>query len=262
MNEEQRKGQVLRLLTSAEAREQSEREKAAPAASSFVPPAIQNQMTPLELPGLDIASSPPVQAVRSPPPPLPSSATQEMNAEPVKSPENNPYVSTPLSANLATAPGLPPQQPQPNYYPSNYAASPSFRGDINPNGTAQLFPTFIPSNQGYFLQGYPNQMMTPMPSNTAPQPPGPSSYTFVPKATPQTMSQNQYSLGTQYSQVAGVPDYVPPASPQSAPTMVLRPDGLWQQIPNPGVQREPSSRNYSTSAAPVNYPPGVYEMPS
>lgn len=262
MNEEQRKGQVLRLLTSAEAREQSEREKAAPAASSFVPPAIQNQRMPLELPGLNIASSPPVQAVRSPPLPLPPNATQEMNAEPAKSPENNPDVATPPSVNLATAPGLPPQQPQANYYSSNYAASPSFRGDININDSAQEFPTFTPSNQGDFLQGYPNQMLTPMPSNTAPQPPGPSPYTFVPKATPQTMSQNQYSLGTQYSQVAGIPDYMPLTSPQTAPTMVLRPDGLWQQISNAGVQRVPSGRNNSTSAAPVNHPPGVYEMPS
>ena len=219
-------------------------------------------MTPLELPGLNIASSPPEQAARSPLPPLPPSVTQEMNAEPVRSPENNPYLSTPPSHNLATAPGLPPQQPQPNYYPSNNAALPPFRGEINPNGSAQVFPTFIPSNQGYFLQGYPNHTLTPMPSNTAPQPRDPSIYPFVAKATPPTISQNQYRLGTQYSQVAGTPNYMPPTSPQTAPTMVLRPDGLWQQIPNPGVQRVPSGRNNSTSAAPVNYPPGVYEMAS
>ena len=262
INEEQRKGQVLRLLTSAEAREQSEREKAAPAASSFVSSAIQNQMTPLELPGPNIASSPPGQAMRSPPPPLPPSATLEMNAEPVKSHNNNSYVSTPTSDNLATASALPPQQPKQNYYPSNHAASPPAGGDINPNASAQSFPTFTPSGQGYFLQGYPSQMLTSMPPNTAPQPSGPTPYTFVPNATSPTVSQNQYSLGTQYSQAAGMPTHMPPTSPQTAPTMVLRSDGLWQQIPNPGVQRVPSGRNNQTSAVPVNYPTGVYEMPS
>lgn len=261
IHEEQRKGQVLRLLTSAEAREQSEREKAAPAASSFVPPAIQNQMTPLELPGPNIASSPPVQVVRSPPPPLPR-ATSEMNAEPISSPRNNPHDSTPPTDNLATAPTLSPQQLRHNYYPSNYAAAPLFGDDINPNASAQAFPTFIPSSQGYFLQGYPNQMPTPMPPDSAPQPPGPTPYAFVPKATLQTASRNHYNSGTQYSQVAGMPNYMPPTSPQTAPTMVLRPDGLWQQIPNPAIQRMPSGRNNQTSAAPVNYPTGVYEMPS
>lgn len=252
INEEQRKGQVLRLLTSAEAREQSEREKAAPAASSFVPPAIQNQMAPLELPGPNSASSPPVQVIRSPPPSSPPGATPEMNADSVNSPKNTPDVSTSLSDNLATAPALPTQQLRQDYYPSNYAASPPFGGDINPNASAQVFPTFIPSSQGYFLQGYPNQMPTPIPPSIAPQPPGPTPYAFVPKATPQTVSQ--------YSQIAGMPNYMAPTSPQTAPTMVLRPDGLWQQIQTPGIQQAPSGRENQTSPAPMNYPTGVYEM--
>ncbi|KAL2041882.1 hypothetical protein N7G274_005069 [Stereocaulon virgatum] len=77
---EQRKGQVLHLLTNAEAREQHMLEHLATITAPNVPGAVQNQTSPTELPVVK-AASPPGQTLGMPSP-LPPRTAPELYSPP------------------------------------------------------------------------------------------------------------------------------------------------------------------------------------
>ncbi len=107
--EDQRKGEVLRLLTSAEAREQQAQEYMTAATAPVVPPAVQNQNSPTELPKGNTAS-PPAQTPRPPPQPPPRRTPTELASH---TPSGDaaipgPYTYYPiLSPEMPPAPGVP-----------------------------------------------------------------------------------------------------------------------------------------------------------
>ncbi len=263
---EQRKGQVVRLLTNAEAREQKTQEYVRSAASPMVPPAVQNQAAPLELPDPNTLRSP-AQSTQAP---TPAILPHEMNAEPPRSPNINPvnpemyarYFAQP-QPHIAAGPALPPTQP--TYQSQNLPNfSHALAGNM-PNPNTQTSPTWIPPAPNYYLTGYPpnppntNQTLNPTPAHS----PSTPSYNFVPKPMAPTSPLNPYSPAAQYHPTPNTP--VPPTALPAMPTMALGPDGLWRQIPNqsPGVLRVPSQSGAPSSpAAAVGYPHGVYEMGS
>lgn len=268
-NEEHRKVQVLRLLTAAEEQEHRT-QRLSPLAGSVVPPAVQNQMVPTELPDPNAMTSP-VQAPRPPPPPLPPppqspSVPSATNAEPQLSAGGMSDLPGPLfrsanpQANHVELPSLSPQQPQQLYYSSDATNSQHLACQGVPPTPTQSFP--IPSDQTYYAPGYPTYPPTPTSTTFSSQPQTPSPYNFVPKPMPPTVPSGYFDPTGQYRQM---PTSYPPPQPvaQGAPTMALGPDGLWRQVPNPGVQRVPSrSSANQASVTPLTYPTGVYEMSS
>ena len=270
--EEQKKGEILRLLTNAEAKEQKTQEYTASVERPNIPPAVQNQTMPMELPGPTTVNSP-IQATRTSAPPFQPPPVSEMNAESRQPPNPGTAYPPQLNANPAAPVSQPyasPQQPQQVYMPQ-YPTDPRYFATGNiPSFSAQASPVPMPSNQSYFLNGYPNHLQSPAPvpipaaSSTQPQPP--TTYTFVPKPiNPMHPSQPQpYSPMGQHQMM---PDaYAPAAGASAAPTMTLGPDGLWRQMPpqSPGVQRMPSQSGVTQpqSATSMNYPTGIYEMAS
>ncbi len=259
-NEEHRKGQVLRLLTSAEEREQRAQQKMAPAHAPIVPPAVQNQTSPTELPDPSTAASP-APASHPQPTHLPPDATSKASSEPPYSSNGNapsstrhPYRSPhPLATEM---PGVTPQQPYPRYHTADPGGS-LYTGFPNmPNTSTQPVPSL--SEPNHYSPG--NQAHVPAHATTtlSSQPQVSTSYNFVPKAMPPTAPVGHYNPAGQYQPMPN--SFAPPAGNPGALTMALGPDGFWQQVPNPGLQRVPS-RN-AASPAPVNYPTGVYEMSS
>jgi len=242
-NEEHRKGQVLRLLTSAEEREQRVQERLAPANAPIVPPAVQNQMFPTELPDASTANSP-AQALRPPHTPLPPRAASEMGAEPPYSPNGSASNSTMHPDRspypLTEMPGLPPQQPYPIYHTVDAAGSPY----LGVQNTSERHPTYVPAPA---FTNLPSQPRVSVP------------YDFVPKPMPPAAPSRYYDPAGQYQPMPV--GHTPPTGAPRAPTMTLGPDGLWQQVPNAGVQRLSSRTSANqASAAPIKYPTGVYEM--
>lgn len=251
-DEKQRKSQVLHMLTSAEARERSTQITSS-VATPYVPPAVQNQVLPIELPNPNTATSPPAQAVHPPPAPKLPTARQEMHSEPINSPRGTyTYLPVPQSVNAATSP-----QTSQHFHPSFHAAPKYTEGGV-PDTFAQAFPTPMPSNQSHYPQGYPNPMPNPVPPEFTPQPYAPTTYTF---GTP-TVPSNHLDQAVYYRQVTAMPNNTRPTTAQLASTMTLGPDGMWQQAPTASIQRAPSGRNGQSPAAPVAYPSGAYELAS
>ena len=265
--EEQRKGQVMRLLTSAEALERKTQEYAASAARPVVPPAVQNQTVPAEIDS-DRSPAPPAQSLTSAPSPQASSGT---NAEPRQSANTSPsnlemfaHYFTPPQANFApTTPVLPPHQAQTTLHQGALLDS----QQISPQPQVQAYPTPGPATPSAYPIGYP--IISPNPSQTyvtsqnqnRNQPA--TSYTFVPKTVPTNAPSIPYHFGAQYQPRAS--GYGPAMTNAAAPTMTLGPDGLWRQVStqNTGVQQAPSQNGAPPSTpAPVNYPQGVFEMAS
>ena len=259
-NQEQRKSEVLRLLTAAEAREQRARANSTPSGTPYVPPAVQNQDMPMELPGPSTLASPPLQPPRPPPQPQQSSSTQEL---PVSSPAGNyTYNSIPPPAIAIPAPIPSTHQPSQHYYPPYHPTQQQNGSSANPPNSPQAV-TYVPHlDQGYLQQGYPNNLPTPLPQANPPQLPISTPYTFVPKTMPQPGPQNPYYPQQQQYQYAGAPTYGPPANTHPGQTMMLGPDGLWRQNAAPNVQRAPFQNGNQNSTSPVTYPTGVYEMAS
>lgn len=263
-NEEYRKGQVLRLLTSAEEREKRAQEKIAPAPAAIVVPAVQNQMSPTELPEQSTVTWP-RQASHLPPPPLIPRATPETGAEPRYSPSLNnststmhPYRSPHPSATEMS--GAPLKQPYSTYYTVDPAGS-VYPGYQNvSNLSRQPFPSSMPSDQISHSPGYSADISAQVTNNLPSQPQTSTPYTLVPKLPPAAAS-GHYNPGGQYQPTPN--GHAPQPSAPGTPMMTLGPDGLWQQVSNPGVQRVQSrSAAPQAPAAPLQYPTGVYEMSS
>jgi len=268
--EDQRKGEVLRLLTSAEAREQQAQEYMTAATAPVVLPAVQNQNSLTELPNGNTAS-PPAQTPRPPPPPPPPRTPTELASH---TPSGDaaipgPYTYYPvLSPEMPPAPGVPAQQIQHAFSPD--PAQPLQQA--YPIASPPLFPSPMPSEQSSAPSGYPKyapsprpSIITPRPYSTRPHSAGPHSTRahLVPKPLPQQMPPNAYNPGGYNYTPGGRPVIYapPPGAGDHASAMTLGPDGLWQPV-NAGVQRSASQRSYVQSAAPPNYPTGVYEMAS
>lgn len=244
-NEEIRKGQVLRLLTAAEEREKRAQETAAPAVAPSVPPAVHDQMSPTELPDPNTATSPP-QASRFPPPAPLSRTTPVKDAEPPYTPNgsisNSPYTIP------TEMPGQPLQQSHYTYQTSNPG---------NTRMPMQPFPGPVAPHQQIYPPGH--FMFTPTqdPSTVSSQPAMATAYNSAPYIAPRSPAgyvQGKYHpVPNMYAAPPGVP----------GTTMTLGPDGLWQQVPTPGVQSVAPQRPASqTPASPPNYPAGIYEMSS
>lgn len=265
MIEEQRKAEVLRLLTNAEAREQKAQENRSQNTIPYVPPAVQGQFVPMELPTPNFIASPPAQAMQSSLPSLPSQPAHELGA-PATSLPNNKYTYSSMSPppNTIPAAGFVPQQQSPQGYRlANNAAPQIYAGNSFTTMSTQALPSRVPSHPGHHPQIYPTSISNPTPPTTTPQSPTPTTYTFVPKVPPQAIPSTQYYQAPQYPQSAGMPIYASPTSTQAPPAMTLGPDGLWRQMPLPGVQRVPSGRNTQALISHVKAPPpGVYEMAS
>ncbi len=112
--EDQRKGEVLRLLTSAEAREQQAQKYLTAATAPAVPPAVQNQNPPTALPNSN-TPSPPAQTPRPPPPPprlrTPTELGSHTPSRDAAIPSRYTY-DPPPSPKMPLAPGVPAQQTQ------------------------------------------------------------------------------------------------------------------------------------------------------
>ena len=254
-NQEQRKGQVLRLLTGAEAREQHMQEHAAAAAAPAVPAAVQNQTSPTELPDAN-AASPPGQTP-SIPPPLPPRTTPELYS--AVEPTRYTYYPTPAPAMLqqspqhAQQPHSPSMQQAPQQYPSGTMSPPHF-------------PSPMPSQQNFSSSDHSNYTPSPMTSMISPQPqpnPATPSYNFVPKTTPQAPRNSTYNPAIYNNIPGGIPiNRNPSTGGRAASTMTLGPDGLWRPMDG-GAQWTRDRETPSAGATnPPNYPAGVYEMAS
>ena len=289
-NEDQRKGQVLRLLTSAEAKEQQAQEYLAAAATPVVPPAVQNQTTPTELPNGNTGTSP-VQMSRPPPPSLPPRTPTELASHtPTTDTGPNRYTYYPAPTMNMPPPPAPPaqqsQQPAPQHVSPPLLPPPPPPPQSYPIASPQPAVSPMPSEQHYTPSPYSNYVPSPMPSVITPQPYTPQTYPpqpyspipqsagphFVPKTISQPMTQpvppNAYQPGGYPYNPGGRPvSYAPPPSAgDHASTMTLGPDGLWKQV-GAGVQRSVSQRSNVQPmsvqpAVPPNYPTGVYEMAS
>lgn len=263
-NEEHRKGQVLRLLTTAEEREQRAQQRIASAHAPIVPPAVQIQMSPTELADPSTAL-PPVQASRLSLTPLPPDASSETGTEPPYVPNDNlsmskmhPYHS---QNQLATEmPGITPQHPYPNHYTVDSAGSPYAGPQYTSNTSTQRVPSLSPSEQNHYSPGHPAYV--PAQATTIPtsQQQASTPYIFVPNPIPPGPSGYYNPAGQDQSKLNG---FTPSPGASGTLTMTLGPDGLWQQVPNPGSQQVPfRNAGNPTPAAPVKYPKGVYEMSS
>lgn len=266
-NEEQRKGQVLRLLTSAEAREQQAQERIVVAGAPLVPPAVQNQTSPTELPNGNIPS-PPAQNPRPPPPSLPPRAPTELASHSPAGAAPPPGRYTFYQAQPPVLPGVAQAPPQPAQQPS----SGQDQQQTYTNASPMPFVSPMPSEQSFTPSGYSNYTPSPMPSTMTPQPSSALPYSagasstgpqFVPKTMPQQMPPSGYNpAGYTYNPGGRPMRYAPPPDSMGhASTMTLGPDGLWQPV-NAGVQRSASQRSYAPPSEPPNYPAGVYEMAS
>ena len=281
--EEQRKGQVMRLLTSAEAKEQKQQERNALTTLPAIPPAVQDQTFPMELPDQSTVRSPKPSAGM---PPLPPRPTPEMSAEPPQRSDGNTpkpapysYFPAPSAANPAGGQNSPPVQNQPI---ANTVNAQYFQSNNIPSNPMQAFSVPMPSDQAYSAAGYQVQSPNPIPT-TAAQLQNQTTYNFVPKPVSSMTSAHPVQQVIQYQPIPSA--YGLPPSAQGAPTMTLGPDGLWRQVTTPlgpspsgltppapqqSINPPPPQPMYlpppppvnRPPAAPMNYPSGVYEMPS
>ena len=154
-NQEHRKGQVLRLLTTAEAREQQVQEQISSATSTASPPTMQHQPSPAELPVAHIAS--PIGHTSQSPPVPPPRTTAELYS-------HLPTIDTTDSMRYTYYQKPPVQIPEP---PSRQAPQPP--------GPSHYTPSTMPS----------------MNSPEYSQPAVPS-YDFIPKSMARPSPQNIY----------------------------------------------------------------------
>ena len=262
--QERRKAEVLRLLTDAESREQKSRERITVSTHPVVPPAVQNQTVPMELPDPNVAKSP-VQGIQAPIVNIPTRPTSEMQAEPPQSPRNStkdeyarylPQTATIQAGALDPYAPLAPSELPPTIHYLNpnaiHAASTHPHQAPMPAGQIREYPTNLPTN-----------LPIPGPSMGAAAIQSPVSYTFTPKPVPQSPQLYSYGPPLQSSAAPNLNNST--ASFPTQPNMTLGPDGLWRQtaFQFPSVQKMPSQHSVkSTDASLINLPAGVYEMSS
>ena len=266
--QEQRKAEVLRMLTNAESRELQSRERIAVSTRPVVLPAVQNQTVPTELPDPRLARSP-VQDTQTPIAPFPSRPTLEMQAEsfqPPRIPDIDPkqyarYSPPTVAVQPATAGTYVAMQ---QTRPSIHSELPPTIQYLSPNAAhdASMYadPTTTPSGQ---IPEHSTNLQTVAQPIAALTTPPPTSYQFIPKPMPPSTQAYSHITPHQYP-TAPNPNYAPASNP-SAPSVTLGTDGLWRHTPYqiPSVQRMPSQKSVNSSAAlPTNYPTGVYEMSS
>jgi ankyrin repeat protein len=284
--QEQRKGQVLRLLTSAEAREQHMQEHLATATAPNVPGVMQNQTSPTELPAAK-AASPPGQMLGMLPP-LPPRTTPELYAPP---PMTTPAVPTRYTYYPAPPPAEiehPASQQRIQYAQQPDPLSVPQAPQQHPGGATSSLAlhSHTPSREDLYSPGYSRDTPSPMPSMTASQPQSQPrsttpSYNFVPKSPTQSTSASTFNPAIYDNTSGGTPvNRTPSTGGRAASTMTLGPDGLWRSM-NEGVQWAETrdnnigramdggaqwARDRETLSAgvtnPPNYPAGVYEMAS
>ena len=243
-NEEQRKGQVLRLLTSAEAREQNAKRNESSVTSPIVPPAVQSQATPTELGDPSTATNPPAEELSSKPQPLTPRVTQELNADLVGSSFDS-HTDIPASpvASLDSKAPLLHQHVQPYYIPITTIANHKDNGILMPNLPSQSVPPFAP-DRNFHLEGYPKYSSNVMSSVDDPQPYASMPYYFVPSISSQAVLPNQYKPAI-YNPLPQMSDSKLPTGPGTT----FKPAELPDRSISP-----PLDSKYGTSSTPILLP--------
>ena len=247
----ERKDEVMRLLTNAEAREQKSSESAAGSGSPAIPPAVQRQTVPIELSGPNPTKTP-VQTMHVPFLVPQLLATPEMTAESSRLPTGGnlelhgfqPYGTQAPSDVAVSKTSLVPQN-QPLRYVEILADS-----QYHNAGGLPKVSMHAPS-QAYYPAAYDHNLPVPILSWPA------ASYNSIPRqpTSPNSPAVQSQPMSSGYASI--------PAN-ALAPTMTLGPDGLWRQLScaNPGVQRAPIQTDaVPSSATSVIYPNGVQELP-
>ena len=249
-NQEHRKGQVLRLLTTAEAREQQVQEPISSTTSPASPAVMQSQTSPTELPVTHIAS--PFRQTPQSPPSSQSRATAELYS-------HLPATNITDSSRYTYLQKPPAPTPEHQSRPTQQLHQPAPW-----NNAATASPPFVLGSmapgQNIDSQGFSYYTPSTMPSINTPlhsQPPAPS-YNNVPKPMAPNLPQNNYSQAPGNMTMNSTPQ----TAGSGSTTMTVGPDGVWRSMDG-GAQWARDREILSAGAAePPNNPPGVYEMAS